>query len=75
MLLFRSEEHVKCWCEQWNLPRGAILSLDQAWRLAQAWYGDRLEPEWRRKTPEEVESLWAELGFTSPFWRLPKTSS
>jgi hypothetical protein len=71
MLFFRSEEHVDRWCRQWNLPRGALLSLDQGWRLAQAWYGpDRREPDWRRKTVEEVEALFLELGLTEPFWSL-----
>lgn len=71
MLLFRSEEHVDRWCEQWKLARGAQLSLEQGWRLAQAWYGpDRREPNWRRKTVEETEAVLAELGLTSAFWSL-----
>lgn len=71
MLLFRSEEHVDHWCQQWKLPRGALLSLEQGWRLAQAWYGpDRREPAWRRKTIEETEALLRELGLISPFWNL-----
>ena len=71
MLLFWSEEHVDHWCEQWNLPRGALLSLAQGWRLAQAWYGpDRRDLAWRRKTGEETEALLMELGLTSPFWSL-----
>jgi hypothetical protein len=52
-----------------------MLSLEQAWRLAQAWYGaDRREPTWRRKTIEETEALLAELGLTSPFWNLRQPS-
>ena len=71
MLLFRSEEHVNRWCAQWKLRRGAVLSLDLAWRLASAWYGpDRRERTWRRKTVDEAEALLAELGLTSPFWTL-----
>jgi len=71
MLFFRSEEHVDRWCRQWNLSRGALLNLDQGWRLAQAWYGpDRREPDWRRKTVDEAEALFDELGLTSPFWNL-----
>ena len=55
----------------WNLPRGEVLSLDRCWRLAKAWYGpDRREPEWRRRTVDEAEALFTELGLTSPFWRL-----
>jgi hypothetical protein len=71
MLLFRSEEHVDRWCEQWKLERGALLSLEQAWWLALAWYGfDRREPAWRRKNVEEIEALFKDLGLTSPFWNL-----
>ena len=62
MLLFRSEEHIERWCRSWNLPRGATLTLDQGWRLAQAWYGpDRRMPDWRRKTVDEAEELFEEL--------------
>ncbi len=71
MLPFRSEEHLGKWLKDWNLLRGAILSLDQCWRLAQAWYGeDRREPNWRRKTVAEAQTLFAELGLTGSFWDL-----
>lgn len=71
MLLFRSEEHVDRWCVQWALPRGAVLRLDQAWRLAQVWFSaDRGAPEWRRPTVEEVEALFAVLGLNGAFWAL-----
>jgi hypothetical protein len=50
---------------------GAAFSLETAWRLAQAWYGpDRREPEWRRRTVEEAEALFEELGLNGPFWAL-----
>lgn len=71
MLIFRSEEHVDKWLHDWNLPRGAILSLEQCWQLAEAWYTpDRRDPEWRRKTVDEAEALFADLGLQGPFWRL-----
>ena len=71
MLLFRSEEHVDIWCGRWGQPRGALLTLDQAWGLARAWYSeDRRDPGWRRKTLEEIEPLFGSLGLTSAFWSL-----
>jgi hypothetical protein len=71
MLLFRSEEHVDRWCKLWGQPRGATFFVQQAWQLAQLWYGaDRREPAWRRKTVDEAEATFAQLGFTSEFWRL-----
>jgi hypothetical protein len=70
MLAFRSEEHVERWCEAWRMPRGAILTPEQQWRLADVWYRDRLSPEWRRRTVEEAETVFAEIGLTGEFWRL-----
>ena len=71
MLFFRSEEHIDRWCAAWRFERGAVLTLDLGWRLAQAWLGpDRRKPEWRRRTVEEAEALFAELGLTSGFWSL-----
>ena len=71
MLAFRSEEHVERWCRMRRVPRGAIFSLEQAWRLARAWYADKLSPDWRRATPEEAEAIFAAIGLTGDFWRLP----
>jgi len=49
---------------------GAIISLPTAWALAQAWYADRLSPDWRRRTMAEAQDLFNGLGLTDPFWRL-----
>ena len=71
MLFFRSEEHVDEWRKTWHMPRGVSLTLDQCWRFAQAWYGEsRAKLEWRRRTPDEVRALFAELGFAGEFWSI-----
>ncbi len=70
MLLFRSEEHVETWHRSRGIPTGATLTLEQQWELARSWYGDRMSPEWRRRTPEEAEAVFAGLGLTGDFWRL-----
>ncbi len=70
MLLFRAEEHIDRWCQARDLPRGATLTPQQAWRLARGWYKDKLKPDWRRHTLEETEALLAEVDLTGPFWDL-----
>jgi Alkylmercury lyase len=70
MLAFRSGAHVDRWCEQTGLDRGAAFPLETAWRLADAWYRDRLSPNWRRRTAEEAEQLFSSLRLTGPFWKL-----
>jgi hypothetical protein len=53
------------------MERAALLTLEQVWGLAQAYYGpDLRDPPWRRKTVDETEAVFAELGLTSPFWNL-----
>ncbi len=69
MLIFRSEDHVDRWCQAWKLTRGAILTLEQAWKLADAWYRDRMTPDWRRRPADAAHELFASLGLTSDFWR------
>lgn len=70
MLFFRSEEHARRWQERAGLQRASLLTLEQAARLADAWYAKKLAPDWRRHTAEEAEALFAQLGFDLRFWRL-----
>jgi hypothetical protein len=62
MRLLRSEEQLP--------PGGAAIPIDQLHRLASAWYGDRLDPGWRPRTPEQSQAVLHEVGLTDGFWRL-----
>ena len=70
MLLFRADEHIDRWCSQWNQPRGAKLTIQQAWDRARAWYRNKMDPNWRRATLEETEAILSRIGLTGPFWSL-----
>jgi hypothetical protein len=52
------------------VPRGAVLNLDQTWALARLWYTDRMDPEWRRRTPQEATAAFASIGLAGEFWNL-----
>lgn len=69
MQLFRSEEHVNRWCEERGRDPGTVFTLRQMWDLADAWYRDRLSPEFLRRTPEEAEALFASIGLVGEAWR------
>jgi uncharacterized protein (TIGR00369 family) len=47
-----------------------MATVEQVWRLGLAWYSDRLRPDWRRKSLEEAEAIFAALGLSGHFWRL-----
>lgn len=68
MLLFRSEDHVDRWLA--GRPRGAVISITKLAELADAWWGDRLDPDWRPRTREENQAILARIGLTDPFWDL-----
>ncbi len=70
MLAFRSEEHLESWRGSIGLARGGLLTPGQQWQLAAAWYANRLAPDWRRRTPDEAEALFAQVGLEGDFWRL-----
>jgi hypothetical protein len=73
MLLFRSEEHVEEWVRAGHGAKGALLSLDQLGGLAWGWYRTKMNADWRRRTPEEAEALFASLGLGGDFWSLRAT--
>ncbi|MGH2698432.1 MAG: hypothetical protein ACRDJL_04440 [Actinomycetota bacterium] len=70
MLLFRSEGHKNRWLAERDREHGATLTVTQQWELARAWYRDRMNPGWRRRSPAEAEAVFESLGLTGPFWKL-----
>ena len=46
------------------------MTIPQAWALSQAWYGNRLRPDFRRPTADEARAIFERVGLTGPFWSL-----
>lgn len=46
------------------------MTAHQCWRLAQVWFGDRLDEDWQPKTAEEMQRRFEAAGITGDFWRL-----
>jgi hypothetical protein len=69
MNLFRSEEHIARWLG--GREPGATLPVTTLAELAVAWWGDRLDPDWRPHTRDENQAILDRLGLTGPFWQLP----
>ena len=68
MLLFRSEDHVDAWLA--GRAPGATISITKLAELADAWWGDRLDPAWQPHTREQNQAILDGLGLTDPFWHL-----
>jgi hypothetical protein len=46
------------------------MAIDQAFELSKKWYGNRLDPDFRRPTADETRAIFASLGLISDFWAL-----
>ena len=71
MLLFRGEEHIDVWRQQWKQPGGATLTLtlnnliDDSINMPY-----RRSPDLRRWTPAEGQTFFERLGLSGAFWKL-----
>ena len=70
MSIFRSEEHVDRWLQRTKNERGAVLSLQRVWELANAWYQDPRDPDWRPRSIEESQAVLSSVGLIGDFWKL-----
>ena len=68
MLLFRSEGHVDEWLG--GRGRGETIAVLKLVELAYAWWGDRLDPDWRPHSREQNQAILDRLGLTGQFWKL-----
>jgi hypothetical protein len=70
MCLFRSEEHLARWLDDNGYRLGAVLSATEITDLAQAWWHDRLAPDWRPHTRAQNQAILDGLGLSGGFWAL-----
>ena len=68
MLLFRSEDHVTNWLA--GRQPGTTIPVAKLAELADAWWSDRLDADWRPHTRKRNQAILDELGLTGPFWKL-----
>lgn len=68
MLIFRSEAHVTTWLA--GRPAGATIPIAKLAELSDAWWGNRLAPDWQPRPREGGQAILDVLGLTDPFWRL-----
>ncbi len=69
MLLFRSEELARRWCERHRREPGEILTPQQILDLSRLWYKDRLSVDYHGRTPLKAEEIFREAGLVSKFWQ------
>jgi hypothetical protein len=47
-----------------------MIPLEAMWPLTRAWYGGRLDPDYRPASIEHLQGLLRAAGASGPFWSL-----
>ena len=47
-----------------------MVDLPALWALASRWYDDRLSLDWQRRTTEQRQQIFDEVGLAGEFWSL-----
>ncbi|MEM7202939.1 MAG: alkylmercury lyase family protein [Planctomycetota bacterium] len=69
-LVFESREDVGPWCERHGQPHGDVQPLATVRRLARAWYGGHLAPDWEKWSCSQAVEIFSSLGLDGPTWQL-----
>jgi hypothetical protein len=69
MSLFQNDDHLTRWLTARKYQKGAVVGIEQVWRLAMAWYHDPRDPSWRPTTKEEQQAVLESVGLRGAFWR------
>lgn len=71
MLLFESEAEIDAWSQQHGIARGDAQPIQKVWEFSKAWYGQHLNPEWKKWTGSEARGIFKRFGFRGDTWEIP----
>lgn len=70
MLLFRTEVEIDHWSQRHNIPKGDVQNVAKIWAFSKKWYGNHLNPKWKKWTMEEAKAMFKEFELDHPIWDL-----
>ncbi|MBD2461475.1 alkylmercury lyase family protein [Oscillatoria sp. FACHB-1407] len=75
MLVFESESQIDSWSKKHRIQKGDVQPIQKIWEFAKVWYGDHLNPEWKKWTFEEAKAIFDQFGLTNETWKLSVSAS
>lgn len=74
MLLFETEGAIDEWCRKHRISKGDVQPITRVWEFAQAWYGNHLNPDWKKWSAEEARAIFERFGLTAATWQMPPST-
>jgi hypothetical protein len=75
MLLFESESRIEEWSEKHRIDKGDVQPITKVWEFSKVWYGNHLDPEWKKWTSAEARSIFNQFELTGDIWEIPVSTS
>ena len=70
MLVFEDDDQIDQWSKRHNIPKGDVQPIDTVWAFSKEWYGNHLNPEWKKWTTQQASEIFARYNLTGPIWQL-----
>jgi hypothetical protein len=75
MLFFENEADIDSWCRKHGIERGDVQPIEKIWEFSKVWYGNHLNPQWRKWTNSEAKKIFDQFGLTGRIWDIPSSDS
>ncbi len=75
MLVFKDEKQINLWTKRHNIPKGDIQPINNIWEFSKKWYGNHLNPNWKKWTMKEAKNMFLEFNLTHEIWGLENLNS
>lgn len=70
MLVFKDEKQIDDWVKLHRIPKGDIQPISKIWEFSKEWYGQHLNPEWKKWTMQEAKQMFAKFQLEHDIWKL-----
>ncbi|KZN39745.1 alkylmercury lyase family protein [Pseudoalteromonas luteoviolacea] len=71
MLLFESQTQIDDWCYRHEIEKGDVQPIEHIWEFAKVWYGNHLNPAWKKWTISEAKAIFKRFNLHHEIWSLP----
>jgi hypothetical protein len=75
MLLFENEKQIDEWSQRHRISKGDIQPITKIWEFSKVWYGNHLNPNWKKWTTEEAQQIFEKFGLTDDIWKIPVSNT
>lgn len=74
MLVFKNESQIDEWVNRHQIPKGDVQPISRVWEFSKEWYGNHLNPEWKKWTMQEAKEIFTRHQLRHEVWRLEEGS-